>query len=121
MLLTGVWLFVGFWMISYPVEYRAPHLIETGAAIIVVITAIVRLSRPRGLRSDLLVAVVGVGLLVAALLGTYEGGDTDVVIRVNQAASGAVLLLLAVASALLLRPSGASERHGPGDERPPDH
>lgn len=116
MLLTGVWLFLCMWLLSYPDTYRLPHLIETGASIVVVITAVSRLSRARGRVSDFLIGATGAGLVIAAFLFGYGDHGMSTMIRVNQAASGSVLVLLATASSLLLsrsRPSPANGR--PGD------
>ncbi|MFE7901188.1 hypothetical protein ACFU3E_27540 [Streptomyces sp. NPDC057424] len=110
MLLTGVWLFVCIWLLSYPDSYRVPHLIETGASIVVILTAVTRLTRSRGRVSDLLIAATGAVLIIAPFLGGYGDDGVSTVIRVNQTASGSVLVLLATASSLLLSRSRSSHR-----------
>ncbi|ELS50885.1 hypothetical protein STVIR_8160 [Streptomyces viridochromogenes Tue57] len=115
MLLMGVWLFICIWLLSYPNTYRVPHLVETGASIVVILTALARLTRPRGRVSDLLIAATGAGLIIAAFLGGYGDNSATDVIRVNQTASGSVLILLATASTLLLPRSRSSPAPGPTD------
>ncbi|MFE7936301.1 hypothetical protein ACFU46_02850 [Streptomyces griseoincarnatus] len=108
MLLTGVWLFVCIWLLSYPNTYRVPHLVETGGSIVVILTALARLTRPRGRVSDLVIGATGAGLILAAFLADYGENNTADVIRVNQAATGSVLILLAAASAFLAMRSRSS-------------
>lgn len=81
----------------------------------VILAAVARLTRPRGRVSDLLIAATGAGLIIAAFLGGYGDDSVSTVIRINQTASGSVLVLLATASALLLPRSLSSPAPGPGD------
>lgn len=118
MLLVGIWLYVCLWVLPYPETTRGPHLVEVGASVLVVITAVVRLSHPRGRSSDLLVLFVGVGLIIAAFFGGYDHSDATAVIGANQVASGAALVLLALCGLILLtRDDSAAEpdrRGSPG-------
>jgi len=118
-LLTGVWLFAGMWVLSYPVEHNTDaHLVETGASVIVILTAVARLSRPRGRGSDVLFAASGAGLVLAAFLNGYGDTNATDVMRVNEVACGAVLMLIGLAGGgLLARARGARRHHEDGARR----
>ncbi|MFR0357325.1 SPW repeat domain-containing protein [Streptomyces sediminimaris] len=110
MLLVGVWLYLCLWVLPYPETTRGPHLVEVGASVIVTITAVVRLSHPRGRSSDLLVLLVGAGLIIAAFFGGYDNSDATAVIGANQVASGSALILLALCGMIMLaRDDSAAE------------
>jgi peptidoglycan/LPS O-acetylase OafA/YrhL len=110
LILAGLWLFICSWALGYPDSLgNDPHLVETGAGIIVFLTGLARLSRPRGRATDLLVTAVGVGLILSGFFSNY-GVD---VIRWNQVATGCVLALLGLAGAMLAeRAHGAEKRDG---------
>ncbi|MHC3474858.1 SPW repeat domain-containing protein [Streptomyces sp. 7R007] len=111
MLLAGIWLFVCMWPLEYPEEYNTrPHLVETGASVILIITALSRLSHPRGRLSDLLVTATGAGLILAAFLDGYGDTAATRVMRVNDVVSGSVLVVLGLVSSILLTSAQAADR-----------
>ncbi|MDK1349143.1 hypothetical protein QNO09_39090 [Streptomyces sp. 378] len=115
MLLIGVWLFVCLWILDYPSALRGPHLVELGASIVVIIAAIVRMSRPVGRFTDYVVMAIGAGLVLAAFLGDYRSTVATDMVRVNQAASGAALVLVALTSAVLAVRSRSASPSGDAD------
>ncbi|MCF0088796.1 hypothetical protein B0E37_03876 [Streptomyces sp. MH192] len=117
LMLAGMWLFICMAALQYPEDLgNDPHLVEMGAGIIVFLTGLVRLSRPRGRETDLLVTVVGVGLILSGFFGDW-GAE---VIRWNQVASGCVLALLGLLGLMLAersRDSGQPEEpREPGEQ-----
>ncbi|WP_328922868.1 SPW repeat domain-containing protein [Streptomyces griseoaurantiacus] len=117
LMLAGMWLFICMAALQYPEDLgNDPHLVEMGAGIIVFLTGLVRLSRPRGRETDLLVTVVGVGLILSGFFGDW-GAE---VIRWNQVASGCVLALLGLLGLMLAERSRDSGKPGkPGEPGEP--
>ncbi|MEU6180429.1 SPW repeat domain-containing protein [Streptomyces coeruleorubidus] len=113
MLASGLWLFLGGWLIGYP--FNEPtvdaRLHEMIVGVIVFLTALARLIRPRGVSSDLLIAVAGGWLIAAPFALSYGGTAKADAARVNDIATGGLLVVLAVVSlALWLRSSASRSR-----------
>ncbi|GAB3971429.1 SPW repeat domain-containing protein [Streptomyces sparsus] len=114
LLLVGVWLFVGAWIIGYP--FTAPavdaHLMEMIIGIVVFLVAVARLVRPRGPLSDVLVLVAGVALAAAPFVFGYGDTYRADAARVNDVVTGVVLVLLAAVSLVFLKRARSGSRGG---------
>ncbi|MFD4247055.1 SPW repeat protein [Streptomyces sp. NPDC058525] len=102
MLLVGIWLLVGAWVIGYPFNEPAvdAHLNEMIVGVVVFLVALARLLRRRGPVSDLIIAVAGAWLIVAPFVIGYGGTSKADAARINEVATGIVLILLAAVSLL---------------------
>lgn len=80
------------------------HLNEVITGVVVFLVALIRLvRRRRGPVSDLIVAAAGAWLIVAPFVVSYGDTSRADAARINDAATGAVLILLATVSLFLAR------------------
>lgn len=110
MLVAGVWLFIGGWIIGYPfteptVDARLHEMI---VGVIVFLTALARLLKPRDADSDLLIAVAGGWLIAAPFVLSYGDTSKADAARVNDVSTGGLLVVLALLSLALWLRSSAS-------------
>lgn len=103
MLLAGIWLFVGAWVIDYPFNEPAvdAHLQEMIVGVIVFLVAVARFVRPSGTAPDLIVLLAGAWLVAAPFVLSYGDTSKADAARFNNVTVGTLLILLAVVSLLL--------------------
>ncbi|WP_409473632.1 SPW repeat domain-containing protein [Streptomyces sp. HC307] len=113
MLASGLWLFIGGWLIGYPFDEPTvdARLHEMIVGVIVFLTALARLIKPRRVCSDLLIAVAGGWLIAVPFALSYGDTAKADAARVNDIATGSLLVMLAALSlALWLRAPASRSR-----------
>ncbi|WP_107308383.1 SPW repeat domain-containing protein [Streptomyces qaidamensis] len=105
MLAAGIWLFIGAWIIGYPFNEPAvdAHLNEMIVGVVVFLVAVARMVRQRGPVSEIVVAAAGAWLVAAPFVVSYGDTSKADAARINDIATGSVLILLATVSLLLAR------------------
>ncbi|WP_078606953.1 SPW repeat domain-containing protein [Streptomyces flavidovirens] len=105
MLLAGVWLFVAAWVIGYPFNEPAvdAHLNEMAVGVVVFLVAVARLVRRRGPVSDLVVTAAGAWIIAAPFVVSYGDSSKADAARINDVATGVVVIVLSVISLWIAR------------------